>query len=115
MSSKPAVAIYRYEYLRLSETFVVDHIEALARWSPVPIGEILGANGICASNHPVRHFNNTRFRAGRWAQGALFTRAGISLELKRVVKDRNIRLIHAHLLTEGARASCALHHAPASP
>ena len=94
------VLVYRREFLPRSETFIVDHIRHLRRWTPSAVCDRLVASDLADAVRPgplVLRTPEDRLR--RWR----LQFAGRSGELEGLVRRRKIKLIHAHFLYDGVR------------
>lgn len=91
------VAVFRSNYLPLSETFVSDHLRTLRRFRPIVLCE-----QEMAANHRVPVIPSVVW-GGRLGQ-ALFRRYGIAPGLHRDLKRSGAGLIHAHFLIDAAIA-----------
>ena len=93
--SEQNLLIFRREFLPVSETFIVDHIESLKRWRPWVASERLIDSPHSASHQPLvvgsNPISSTALR--RW---------GVSGALDRLEADKRIGLIHCHFLTDAA-------------
>ncbi|MHB8286640.1 MAG: hypothetical protein ACYDD1_18455, partial [Caulobacteraceae bacterium] len=108
VASKPGVLVYRRAFLPISETFIVDHIETLQRWRPVPICDNTVPGGLSvAPLVPTRIYADGDGRAAHWATQF----GGVNSTLRTLVGEQKVALIHAHFLLDGVRiARFARHH-----
>ena len=112
-AARRSVLVYRRRYLPISETFIVDHLDSLRRWSPTPIYEdaVAEGEGIASERHAARGVLPDRRR--RLAKAAL-TRLGHSSQLSASRRETGARLLHAHFLTDAVRMTrfCERHRLP---
>jgi colanic acid/amylovoran biosynthesis glycosyltransferase len=99
-SNLKQVAIFRREFLPISETFILDHIDGLRRWCPTPIFEYRSRNGLFSEMHPAVDITGGLHKK---IAGEIFARFGISPQLTKLIRERRIQLIHAHFLTDATR------------
>jgi glycosyltransferase involved in cell wall biosynthesis len=102
MSTATSVGIYRQAHLPISETFILDHINTLSSFVPIPICEQRCRPGLSATRHPVEDLIGTG-AVGRRIDTALLTRLGRSSALDAIGRKHRLKLLHAHFLTDGTR------------
>lgn len=110
-AARRSVLVYRRLYLPISETFIIDHIDSLSRWSPTPIYELAVEDGIASQRHPAHSVLPDRRR--RIAKAAL-THLGQSPRLASLTRKTGAQLLHAHFLTDAIRIMrfCQLNRLP---
>lgn len=97
---RPAVLIYRREFLPLSETFIADHIQGLKTWRAVPACDRLSLNSLLTESlNPSVIYTAKERRLARWKMQFL----GRNAVLDAIIDQNEVRLIHAHFLTDAAR------------
>ncbi|MGR6807376.1 glycosyltransferase [Sphaerotilus natans] len=90
---KKSIAIFRSDFLNVSETFVLDHIENLKSNSPV----VLLSNEIFVPNDVVYY----RISKNK-IESFILREFGFSRRINKIVGEHNIDIIHAHFLTDAA-------------
>jgi glycosyltransferase involved in cell wall biosynthesis len=102
MSTAASVGIYRQAYLPISETFILDHINTLSSFVPIPICEQRCHPGLSAPRHSVQELLG-KGAVRRRVETALLTRFGRSSALDAIGRKHRLELLHAHFLTDGTR------------
>ena len=98
--ARPSVLVYRREFLPLSETFIADHIRGLTSWRAVAACDRLSVNGLpTAELSPHLIYAPHERRLARWRTQFLGRNAALDL----IVAHHDIRILHAHFLTDAAR------------
>jgi colanic acid/amylovoran biosynthesis glycosyltransferase len=99
-AAKPAILIYRQNYLQFSETFIGDHLDSLSAWRPVAICENRLAGGLEPHTSDAIAFLSSNERK---IEEDMLVRFGWNVRLKNLVHTTGARMIHAHFLTDAVR------------
>ncbi|SDO31295.1 Glycosyltransferase involved in cell wall bisynthesis [Nakamurella panacisegetis] len=91
-SDRPAVAIWRTDWLPASETFIVDQIAALARWRPITVGLRRVTDGFPIIPDLAPFDRRVLSRAAHRADAIL----GYRFPYDRWLARHEVRVLHAH-------------------
>ena len=88
----PTVAVWNHTWLPASETFVRDHVESLGRWQPIAIGWHRSSGSIFHKPAVTLYSEAFVGKVLRKLSGRLMAR----FLFRAVIKNRSVKLIHAH-------------------
>jgi colanic acid/amylovoran biosynthesis glycosyltransferase len=108
--AKPTVIVWRGEPLAPSETFVANQAASLRRWRPIIVGERPAVPSLPLGEHLLLDEARSWGRVRR----ALLWRFGWSGALYRLLRRPDVKLVHAHFVTDAfaVRASARLARCP---
>lgn len=97
-SAVPAVLVWRNDVLHGSETFIRNQVEATRGWRAVLSGARRWRSALSAPSDEVLYGDSLRERLYR----LFFLRTGLSRRADRLIRDRDVSLVHAHFATSAA-------------